>query len=815
MNSHYCTKLKASLKTSLKVTAASAVLFLLLLGCEKSTLDNQIKAEIPPPAVAQQATINKVQWELGKKLFFSPVYENSTYSCASCHHPLMGGSSEPNGTQLTRSYKTPSIFNMPVADKSAWLTHFQNQGQQASYSRLFKENLNAAHPALSTYLKTLVFNDSPWQRYMAGDKSLLTDQEKRGALLFHGKEHHCASCHNQQRTLADILLSAYQSADVDVISDKISRHKNDAAKSLSQREIADLAAYLKSWQDPCATSADCMAKWLPSSAASTDYPIFTLPADTHKPKPVSFINATAQAGIKKEPSFFILVEVGGEITTGLSPKGYNDLLDRTIYGGISTADIDLDGDLDVYVVRGDAGSNRLYMNQGEGRFVDKSSEYKVGFSGQGHIAPYLVDFTGDGWPDLYLGGLYKTSNLLLENIQGKYFQPIENNAGITADIKLELAAFADYDKDGDLDLYASQWNRSNRKNDSLLWENRGDGYFSPASEKTKLANYQNFAGHFFTPNFSDINRDGWPDLLVTGDFDTSQVFLNQQGKHFKEITNPFVIDDENAMGATVADFDNDGDFDWFVSSVHDPNQRLEKDGSWGISGNRLYVNLGQGEFANQTHKAGVAKGFWAWAACFADFNNDGWLDIYQNNGFGLSMLKHHSSEQPLKSYILGKDFFYDPARLFINQGDGTFVERAVVSGINDTRQGRGAICFDYDNDGDIDILNENYAEGLTLYKNTLQEKADKDTNYLTVELTCAHKNNKAAGATIEIWHAGKYQIREIRYGNNFLSNNPPIAHFGLADSQRVDRLRVVWPYENAVTELKNIKANQKITVRLQ
>ena len=191
----------------------------------------------------------------------------------------------------------------------------------------------------------------------------------------------------------------------------------------------------------------------------------------------------------------------------------------------------------------------------------------------------------------------------------------------------------------------------------------------------------------FTPTFARITDDRYPDLVIAADFLTSRYFVNNGDGTFTNETDPNVIVDRNGMGSAVGDYDGDGDLDWFVSSIWsvpdaDGDQVFEL-------GNRLYNNHG-GIFADVTETAGVHDGGWGWGSCFADFDNDGDLDIYHTNGWLVPF-------EP-------SNFHEDTSRFFLAHGDGTFSEQAAAAGLVDIEQGHGIVCADFDNDGDVDIF---------------------------------------------------------------------------------------------------------------
>jgi hypothetical protein len=244
------------------------------------------------------------------------------------------------------------------------------------------------------------------------------------------------------------------------------------------------------------------------------------------------------------------------------------------------------------------------------------------------------------------------------------------------------------------------------------------------------------------------------------------------------------------MGAAIGDFDNDGDLDWFVSSIWSATGVSA--GGWGITGNRLYRNRGDGTFDDVTETAGVRHGYWGWGSVFADLNNDGMLDIFHVNGFPSDT---------------ADEYHADPARLFVSNGDGTFTQRAEELGVADTGQGRGVTCFDYDGDGDLDLFLTNMDAPGRLYRNDLPA----GTKFLAVRLTGNAPNTQAIGARIFVTANGVTQMRELRAASNFVSQDPAGAWFGLGAASTASLVRVVFP-DGTEQRLENVAANQTVVV---
>jgi len=485
-----------------------------------------------------------------------------------------------------------------------------------------------------------------------------------------------------------------------------------------------------------------------------------------------------------------------------------------VVGGVAVGDYNGDGWLDIYLAQGDTGFNALYENRsqdGSYAFVDVTESAGVtGAFRDKASGPAFVDYDGDGDQDLLVGSVEDTPFRVFNNLGDGTFDEVTVSAGL-GDITRENSvglAFGDYDQDSDLDLFIAHWtftpDELPQGTTQHLWRNNGDGTFSDVSDESLVTGIVIEADfdYTFAPTFADIDNDDDLDLLIAADAGTSQVLLNQGDMGgglytFGYATDRNVITDKNGMGSSVADFDNDGDLDWFVTAISlgdAPENRPtpEDNAGFDLEGNRFYRNEGNGVFSDQTDSAGVRKGYWGWASCAADFNNDGYLDIFHVNGM----------DEPATNAYLA-----DPSRLFINNGDGSFTEYAEPLGLVDRKMGRGVICFDGDKDGDIDILIANSEDTARLYRND----GGNQLNSLSIELRSNAPNTRAIGARVYVTAGNMTQLREIHNGNNFVSQNPAEQHFGMNDAIQADSVRVTWP-DGTETSRNNISVNQRLVV---
>ncbi|NIL95395.1 MAG: CRTAC1 family protein [Woeseiaceae bacterium] len=494
---------------------------------------------------------------------------------------------------------------------------------------------------------------------------------------------------------------------------------------------------------------------------------------------------------------------------------------RVAPSGVAAGDYDGDGDTDLFIVRGDIGPNLLYRNDGNMKFVDVADSAGVAFTlspteNLRHGGPMFADMDGDGDLDLFVGGLGNDPSRLFENNGDGTFTNITAGSGIDTIFKAHTvsAAFGDYDRDGDLDLVAAHWGSLSNYDDpgdtGHLWRNDTDANgirFQSVSEASELsptilnlpdplATLDPIYDYTFAPGFYRINDDLYPDLLMAADFNRSQYFTNDQDGTFTNATDVDVLIDGNGMGSAVGDYDNDGDLDWFVTSIECDAQSSCQADTLSRIGNRLYRNE-NGVFEDVTDAAGVRSGGWGWGACFLDFDNDGDLDIYHTNGW------------PRSDNF--NDWTVDKSRLFVSDGAGGFTEQAADFGLDDTDEGRGVVCTDLDGDGDIDILQLHRTSpgGATLWRN------DNDqNNYLQVKLLGAPPNTEAAGARITVDIGGTTQMREVSIASNYVSQNPTVQHFGLGGAMQVDQLTVEWP-DGQTTVMNNVQAGQLVEIAQQ
>lgn len=567
-----------------------------------------------------------------------------------------------------------------------------------------------------------------------------------------------------------------------------------------------LASFLQSLTDPCTQSEECLSPWLPNSEKVDPDGLRLLAAfgsfedqmNTHQPLSDGGGNEEGEGG----DSIFTDISDSAGLNYELPVSDFLDDI-HIMAGGVAVGDYNGDGWLDLFISHG-LQPGKLFKNQGDGKFSDRTQS-KLGTLSNRQLGALFFDADEDGDVDLLLSEDVAEADYsrLLINRGLLKFSVSADKKDISFNRFTHSFSMADYDNDGDLDLYAAHWGRQkNNQSPGYLWQKQSNGTFIdrssvlPPALESPLEDIGE-ADVQFSANFADIDGDHDSDILLSGDFQTSQVLNNVSGIYHDATS--AVISDENGMGGAVGDYDNDGDLDWFVTSIWNPLSSKAYLG--GESGNRLYNNDGTGSFSDKTTFAGVREGFWAWGVCFADFNNDGWLDIFHTNGM--------TDGESITGTIFPQ-FLDDPSRLFINNQNGSFTERSAEYGIVHTGHGRGISCLDFDKDGDVDILIANNGLAPTLYRNNYRAEIDA-SGYVSVRLIGTQKNIQAVGAKIWLESDGLNQFRELRLGTNYLSNDPVLAHFGLADKAKVDKLTIRWP-DGTMQIMNDVVINQHLVI---
>jgi hypothetical protein len=535
---------------------------------------------------------------------------------------------------------------------------------------------------------------------------------------------------------------------------------------------------------------------------------------TPPPHAPPFVNVTSASNISYKVGYTrpYLIREEGEVAIATN-------------GGAAAGDCDNDGDIDLFITYGNTGgpnggggANRLYLNQlaeqGQGmRFLDNAAPAGVANTrpddknNDRHSGPAFADMDGDGDLDLFIGGIFNDPSKIYENKGHCHFVDVTSNS---PDIEKMLAmqtvsaGFGDYDLDGDLDMFLTHWGTRDTTygvyqesgfvrvlQTEHLWRNESDESgirFVNVSEETGISKLTwstrafdfygkpQIADFTFTPTFARINDDLWPDIAIASDFGTTRLAINNGDGTFRSLGNAILRDAQFGMGSALADFDNDGDLDWFVSSIFGPSN-----GNVSPHGNRLFVNDGSASlFVDGTAQLGVADGSFGWGACFIDIDNDADLDIYHTNGWPKPYL---TTDEPYPT---------DASRVFVMNAAGTYDERAAALGLATRTSGRGVVCADFDNDGDIDILELTDAapNSAQLWEN---RTAAAGRNFLRVKLEGLPPNTAAAGARIFARTGDTVQMREIMIGSNYTSQNPTVQIFGLDGSTVVDELLIEWP----------------------
>ncbi|MFT5105850.1 MAG: hypothetical protein ACI9UA_001472 [Pseudoalteromonas tetraodonis] len=534
-------------------------------------------------------------------------------------------------------------------------------------------------------------------------------------------------------------------------------------------------------------------------------------------------------------------------------------------GGVAAGDIDGDRRPDLYFVSG-ARENRLYRNLGDGEFADVTAAAGVGGGDAWGGGAAMVDVDGDGDLDIYVCNYETPNQLFLNDGKGKFTESARA-FGLDQSGAFLMAAFADYDLDGDLDVYllghrfyrprgrpgenvtvvkdgklqmlpqfddyygimwrgGKNFEINNVGASDLLLRNDG-GRFTDVTAATGISLDRN-QGNSVT--WWDFNHDGLPDIYVGNDFEAPDLLYrnNGNGTFTDVIREQLPHTTWFTMGADCGDINNDGLMDFLAVDMAGTTHYKSKTtmgamgaNSWFMQNadppqymrNCLYLNTGAGRFMDAAPMAGLASSDWSWAVKFGDLDCDGWIDVFIANGMTRNF---NDSDKPLDiAALVGKtewDFYETtPARPernlgFRNRGDLKFSNESEAWGLDRDGISYAAAYFDLEGDGDLDLAVANLDEPPTIHRN------DGATgSRVVLRLEGAGKNRSGIGASIRIQTSAGQQIRQFNPMRGFSSCDQPLVHFGLGDATQIDELEVTWP-GGKVSAFKNLAVDRLYTI---
>ena len=497
--------------------------------------------------------------------------------------------------------------------------------------------------------------------------------------------------------------------------------------------------------------------------------------------------------------------------------------------GCAFLDYDNDGWMDIFILTGirlegaPAGTtNRLYKNNRDGTFTDvteKSGLHQVGWANSVCIG----DYNNDGWEDIFCTSFGE--NKLYRNNGDGTFTDVTEKAGLSLGSDqtnwASGCSFVDFDRDGHLDLFISNYIQFDLKNvpkpgedvncnwkgipvncgprglppgfpsSHALYHNNGDGTFTNVTAKSGIGGPRQSYG--MTVVTADFDEDGWPDIYVACDSTPSLLYMNNHDGTFREegVLRGVALSDDGmeqaGMGVGVGDFNLDGHLDLFKTNFADDT---------GV----LYQNNGKADFEDVTRRSriGIESSFTSWGTGIVDLDNDGNPDIFVVTGSVYPEVERILPQYPNKS----------PRILFRNMGDGTFEELGELAGpgVTTAHSSRGCAFGDFDNDGDIDILIVNMNEPPSLLRNDLRGQ----NHWIKLKLTGAKSNRSAIGARVLMHYGGKTQAQSVLSQASYYSSNDPRLHFGLGAVKEVD-IDIYWP-SGGLEHFKSVAANRLVTI---